>query len=98
MNETTTITYNENVGYELMAAIINSAQSGYEETAQEDITEILKLCYVYSVDAGGPKEFSASDLGEAILTYLGTSFNVPNFQDYARDYWRTTPVVEGDHG
>lgn len=80
-------TYNNNPGYEIMAAVIDSPLCPYEDGAKADITEILRLCYVYSVDAGTPKELTAAALAGAILTHLAMGYGIPDFQKYAQEYW-----------
>lgn len=82
--------YNEDKSYELMAHIISNEMGPYDETARADITEILRLCYVYSANAGKGYEASASDLGQAIIDLLSEGWGIPDFRAASEDFWNPT--------
>lgn len=89
-------TYNPDLRYEMMNAILPDPQ--FENTPDtatviDDLREILKLCYTYSAPQP-PKEFSAEDLGNAIVSYLFATWTgrEHDFEQYAKEYWEPTPV------
>ncbi|WP_144797722.1 hypothetical protein [Microbacterium paludicola] len=83
-------TYNDDPRYEMMAAILPGENENTPDasTVVDDLREILKLCYIYSAPQP-PKEFSAADLGEAIVAYLvgQWTWDVPNFEKAAKEHW-----------
>lgn len=83
-------TYNTDKRYEMMAAILPGENENKPDAEQiiEDLQEILKLCYAYTTTANTPNEFTASDLGEAIVDYLFTQWTgVIDFEPYAVEFW-----------
>ncbi|WP_292763776.1 hypothetical protein [Microbacterium sp. UBA3486] len=88
--------YNPDKSYELMAHIINDQMSPYDETAKADITEILRLCYVYSTNEGKGYELSAADLGQAIVDYLSDGYGAPDFHASSEEFWNPPKPTPND--
>lgn len=83
--------YNPDKRYEMMSAILPGENQPIPDAEQviEDLQQILKLCYAFTTDAGTPKERTASDLGEAIVTYLFATWTgiEVDFEPYSKEYW-----------
>ncbi|MFD8770097.1 hypothetical protein [Microbacterium oxydans] len=88
-------TYNPDKRYEMMAAILPDPKSENlpdAETILADLQKVIELCYIYTTDAGTAKELDASDLADAIITYLftGWAWKAPDLEAAARAYWNPT--------
>ncbi|UUE19880.1 hypothetical protein [Microbacterium sp. J1-1] len=85
-------TYNADKRYEMMAAILPDPKTENLPDAESilaDLQKIIELCYIYTTDAGTAKELDASDLAEAIITYLFTewAWKAPDLEAAARAHW-----------
>lgn len=86
--------YNTDLRYEMMAALLPDPKKENLPDAEQildDIREILKLCYAYTLEAGTAKERTASELAEAIVTHLFVEWGAhrtPDIAAFAEEYWK----------
>lgn len=86
--------YNTDPRYEMMAALLPDPKTENLPDAEQivdDLREVIKLCYAYTLEErGGPKERTASELAEAIISHLFIEWGMHKTLDlaqFAQELW-----------
>jgi len=85
--------YNNDPRYEMMYALLPDPQfENLPDAPQilEDLQEVIKLRHHYTLEAGTAKEKLASELADAIINHLFTTWAIHktrNLAEDAEEYW-----------
>jgi hypothetical protein len=93
-------TYNPDKKYELMAAMLPGPNQNMPdaESVVDDLREILKICYTFTTMVDTPRELTAAELANAIVSYLFSAWSTEDqdFERYAKEFWHPSKDVTGN--